>query len=124
MGLLDAIKILSSSFKNDGGCDWFCDECDAFLNDQPGFAVTSGRWLWKECGDLNDVAENNVIDISFDDDDDDDYDDDEYDYIFYNGEDEDYDEDFDYEDLWARASSLTTNPLCVCRFGRKNFVRE
>lgn len=47
----------------DGGYDWICDGCGAVMNDQPGFNVYSGTWRCTECGALNDVTENNVIDI-------------------------------------------------------------
>ena len=25
--------------------DWWCDECDASLNDQPGFSADCGCWI-------------------------------------------------------------------------------
>lgn len=41
-------------------CDWYCDECDAYMNDQPGFSA-GGTWECTECGSINDVSENNII---------------------------------------------------------------
>ena len=63
MGLLDFI--LSSL--DDKGCDWYCDECDAYLNKQDGFTTASDEWECTECGYINDVSEYNIVE---DDDDD------------------------------------------------------
>ena len=41
--------------------DWFCDECDAYLNDQPGFDASSGSWTCTECGNLNYIDESEII---------------------------------------------------------------
>lgn len=48
------------------GIDWYCDECNAYLNDQSGFNTSSGRWTCSECGYNNDVTENNIIDTKDD----------------------------------------------------------
>ena len=61
MGLLGSILGAITSSGNDGGCDWYCDECDAYLNDQPGFTVSSGSWTCTECGTSNDVSEDNIL---------------------------------------------------------------
>lgn len=66
MGLLDSIVGALSS-GDDGGCDWICDSCGAYMNDQPRFNVSSGSWCCKECGSWNDVSEDNVIDEDDDD---------------------------------------------------------
>lgn len=50
-----------------GGCDWTCDNCGAYMNDQPGFSVSSGSWCCKECGSWNDVSEDNGINEDYDD---------------------------------------------------------
>ena len=55
MGLLGSILEAISS-GDDGGCDWICDNCGAYMNDQPGFSVSSGSWCCKECGSWNDVS--------------------------------------------------------------------
>ncbi len=47
--------------------DWYCDDCDSYLNTQPGFNVSCGEWECTECGCLNYIDEDNIID---DDDDD------------------------------------------------------
>lgn len=44
----------------DLNCDWYCDECDAYMNDQPGFCA-GDTWICTECGSLNDVSEDNII---------------------------------------------------------------
>lgn len=41
--------------------DWYCDECDAYLNDQDGFYAGCGTWICKECGHLNYIDEDNII---------------------------------------------------------------
>ena len=42
---------------------WFCDECDAFLNVQPGFDDrVSNQWKCKQCGCENDVSDENIFD--------------------------------------------------------------
>jgi hypothetical protein len=60
MGLFGAV--FNAMTSNDGGCDWICDTCGAYMNSQPGFSVSSGSWCCKECGSWNDVSEDNVID--------------------------------------------------------------
>ena len=45
----------------DSGCDWYCDCCHAYMNNQGGFSTTIGTWVCTECGTINDVSENNII---------------------------------------------------------------
>lgn len=47
----------------DEDCDWICDHCGAYLNEQRGFNVRKGTWKCKSCGALNDVSSNNVFDL-------------------------------------------------------------
>lgn len=47
----------------DNACDWICDYCGAYMNDQPGFDVAGGTWTCTECGAVNDVSSNNVLDL-------------------------------------------------------------
>ena len=47
----------------DNDCDWICDYRGAYMNDQPGFDVTEGTWTCTECGAVNDVSSNNVLDL-------------------------------------------------------------
>ncbi|MDD7764691.1 MAG: hypothetical protein PT934_02855 [Peptoniphilaceae bacterium] len=54
---------------DDLGCDWYCDGCEAFMNDQPGFTTSSGIWICTECGTENDVTENNILYDFYDDED-------------------------------------------------------
>ena len=42
--------------------DWFCDNCDANLNRQSGFTTANGSWTCTECGAVNDVTDDNIID--------------------------------------------------------------
>ena len=37
--------------KNLADYEWFCDNCDASLDDQPGFDVNCGIWTCTECGE-------------------------------------------------------------------------
>lgn len=48
---------------SDDDCDWICDKCGAYMNNQPGFNVLSGTWTCADCGALNDVSSNNVLDL-------------------------------------------------------------
>ena len=50
-----------ASIANDKDCDWYCDECGAYMNDQPGFTTEDDEWECTECGYLNDVSEDNII---------------------------------------------------------------
>lgn len=43
------------------GIDWYCDECDAYLNSQSGFNPYDDRWICTECGHDNDITKNNVL---------------------------------------------------------------
>ena len=45
---------------DDKDCDWFCDNCGEFMNDQPGFNTVSGTWVCQNCGEVNDVSEDNI----------------------------------------------------------------
>lgn len=47
----------------DGGCDWICDHCGAYMNSQPGFNIHGRTWACTECGALNDVSSNNILDL-------------------------------------------------------------
>ena len=89
-------------------CEWYCDECDACLNDQDGFDYDCGSWKCTECGHYNEISDDNIIDddadnlpssVSFSCDVDDEYDieDKIYDYLDdYDGEVEDFDFEYDY----------------------------
>ena len=39
---------------------WFCDQCETFLNIQPGFTTRNKTWECTECGNKNDVTRNNI----------------------------------------------------------------
>ena len=41
--------------------DWYCDNCDSYLNNQPGFTTETGQWECIECGSINDVTSNNIL---------------------------------------------------------------
>ncbi len=42
--------------------DWWCDQCGASLNEQPGFYAECGSWTCTECGHTNLIAESEIID--------------------------------------------------------------
>ena len=41
--------------------DWHCDECNAYLNSQPGFNTNSGVWKCSECGYENNIDESQIL---------------------------------------------------------------
>ena len=41
--------------------DWYCDECDAYLNEQSGFDDHCGTWVCTECGHENEISESQII---------------------------------------------------------------
>ena len=41
--------------------DWYCDSCNAYLNNQSGFSSNCGSWECKKCGYINDIKEENII---------------------------------------------------------------
>lgn len=43
------------------GVLWFCDDCEAYMNIQPGFSDKTGTWTCTECGFANDVSKQNVL---------------------------------------------------------------
>ena len=45
----------------DRDCEWYCDNCDAHLNNQSGFSTFSGSWTCTECGWNNDVTDDNIL---------------------------------------------------------------
>lgn len=42
---------------------WFCDNCEAYLNEQDGFSSQSGTWKCTICGKNNDVSEDAIFDV-------------------------------------------------------------
>lgn len=40
---------------------WFCDNCETFLNVQPGFSEKNCKWKCIECGYENNVTKENII---------------------------------------------------------------
>lgn len=53
-------KLFSLFTADDKGCEWYCDECGAHMNIQPGFTTADDSWECTECGCLNDVSEDNI----------------------------------------------------------------
>ncbi len=52
--------------------DWYCDNCNAYLNIQTGFNANCGSWECEECGYENLIDESEII---WEEDEDDDVDD-------------------------------------------------
>ena len=40
---------------------WFCDNCDTFMNVQPGFSEADGTWKCTVCGFTNDISDENIF---------------------------------------------------------------
>lgn len=40
--------------------DWYCDNCDDYLNDQPGFDEKKGVWTCRKCGYRNQINKKNI----------------------------------------------------------------
>lgn len=68
MSFFDFLIGALENASEDKGCDWFCDECGAFLNTQPGFTTRNDTWTCTECGSANDVSDDNIIDDNDEDD--------------------------------------------------------
>ena len=61
MGLFGSIlRGVVSSFGN-SGVTWYCDGCNAVLNEQAGFNTSTGTWICTRCGESNDVSPDNVF---------------------------------------------------------------
>lgn len=43
-----------------GVIDWYCDCCNCYMNNQPGFNTLTGHWTCTKCGEDNDVSDNNI----------------------------------------------------------------
>lgn len=50
--------------KNLNDYDWYCDECNALLNNQAGFNTYGGTWTCTKCGNLNYIDESEILDSS------------------------------------------------------------
>ena len=42
--------------------DWYCDRCNAYLNDQDGFDDHRYTWVCTECGHKNSISATNIYD--------------------------------------------------------------
>lgn len=42
------------------GIDWYCDRCNAYLNDQPGFDDHHYVWKCTECGHKNSISADDI----------------------------------------------------------------
>lgn len=40
--------------------DWYCDHCDAYMNEQPGFDGVGPSWICANCQTENDVTASNL----------------------------------------------------------------
>jgi len=43
------------------GVFWFCDDCEAYLNVQPGFTTVNKTWTCRACGHVNVVTKDNIM---------------------------------------------------------------
>ena len=60
MGIFDRIRKTKFPWNDD--ITWYCDGCNAVLNEQRGFSTENGTWECTECGFENDVTSDNVYD--------------------------------------------------------------
>jgi hypothetical protein len=42
--------------------DWYCNQCNDLLNNQLGFNVNCGTWSCTNCGEVNYINENEILD--------------------------------------------------------------
>lgn len=42
------------------GIDWYCDRCNVYLNDQPGFDDHHYVWKCTECGHKNSISADDI----------------------------------------------------------------
>lgn len=42
------------------GIDWYCDRCNAYLNNQDGFDDHKYTWKCTECGHKNSISADNI----------------------------------------------------------------
>lgn len=43
------------------GIDWWCDRCNALLNEQDGFDDHKYTWVCTECGYKNSISRTNIF---------------------------------------------------------------
>ena len=43
------------------GIEWYCDECNAYLNRQKGFDDHKKIWKCTECGNKNKISKKNIV---------------------------------------------------------------
>lgn len=48
---------MSDRFPN---IDWYCDRCNAYLNEQPGFDDHKYTWKCTECGHKNSISSDDI----------------------------------------------------------------
>lgn len=41
--------------------EWYCDECDAYLNEQVGFSDQGGSWMCADCGHQNGISADAIL---------------------------------------------------------------
>ena len=41
--------------------DWYCDECGGYLNWQEGFTTRLGKWKCTNCGHMNYINSDNIV---------------------------------------------------------------
>ena len=58
------IRNAGRKFKN---VIWYCDSCNAILNNQKGFDDRLGIWECAECGNSNNISGDEIIEIEIDD---------------------------------------------------------
>ena len=41
--------------------DWYCNCCNEYLNEQPGFTANNGTWTCTICGEINPISEDSIL---------------------------------------------------------------
>ena len=41
--------------------DWYCDECDEYLNEQSGFSDQNDCWICTDCGYENSISAGAIL---------------------------------------------------------------
>lgn len=57
----DSCMIYELSNDKYPGIDWYCDQCNAFLNVQKGFKDRKRHWKCKECGYKNLISKEGIV---------------------------------------------------------------
>lgn len=46
--------------------DWYCDSCNSYINDQVGFTDNKRLWVCDNCGHVNELTKENILNSKVD----------------------------------------------------------